>query len=130
MKFVRWLLISLGILLVLAGALGALALLPSVQRWALLRATADVPDLKLNVAEVSVGFSGMTLKQVEAEKSRVAIKLAKLEADFSLTAFLFAQRLEISRLNSEIEKIDPHAFIVMQSIRDTKGGMVKKKPLH
>lgn len=44
--------------------------------------------------------------------------------------FTVVTRLEISRLNSEIEKIDPHAFIVMQSIRDTKGGMVKKKPLH
>ena len=40
----------------------------------------------------------MTLKQVEAEKSRVALKLATLEADFSLTAFLFSRRLEISRL--------------------------------
>lgn len=44
--------------------------------------------------------------------------------------FTVVTRLEISRLNTEIEKIDPHAFIVMQSIRDTKGGMVKKKPLH
>ncbi|MBM3417212.1 MAG: YitT family protein [Bacteroidetes bacterium] len=44
--------------------------------------------------------------------------------------FTVVTRLEISRLTNEIEKIDPHAFIVMQSIRDTKGGMVKKKPLH
>lgn len=44
--------------------------------------------------------------------------------------FTVITRLEISRLNSEVEKIDPHAFIVMQSIRDTRGGMVKKKPLH
>lgn len=38
-------------------------------------------------------------------------------------------RLEISKLNSEIEMIDPHAFVVMNSIKDTKGGMVKKRPL-
>lgn len=43
--------------------------------------------------------------------------------------FTVVTRLEISRLTTEIEKIDPNAFIVMQSIRDTKGGMVKKKPL-
>ena len=30
---------------------------------------------------------------------------------------------------SEIEKIDPRAFVVMSSIRDTKGGMIKKRPL-
>lgn len=36
-------------------------------------------------------------------------------------------RLELNRLNSEINKIDPSAFVVMNSIRDTKGGMVKKR---
>lgn len=36
-------------------------------------------------------------------------------------------RLELNRLNSEINKIDPTAFVVMNSIRDTKGGMVKKR---
>jgi uncharacterized membrane-anchored protein YitT (DUF2179 family) len=41
--------------------------------------------------------------------------------------FTVITRLEISRLNSEIEKIDPNAFIVMHSIRDTRGGMVKKR---
>jgi len=39
-------------------------------------------------------------------------------------------RLEISKMNAEIEKIDPTAFIVMNSIKDTKGGMIKKRPLH
>jgi uncharacterized membrane-anchored protein YitT (DUF2179 family) len=38
-------------------------------------------------------------------------------------------RLELSKLNVEIEKIDPDAFIVMSSIKDTKGGMIKKRPL-
>ncbi|HET9055766.1 MAG TPA: YitT family protein [Chitinophagaceae bacterium] len=36
-------------------------------------------------------------------------------------------RLEINRLNSEIEKIDPNAFVVMNSVKDAKGGMVKKR---
>lgn len=38
-------------------------------------------------------------------------------------------RLELNRLKSELEKIDKNAFIVMSSIRDTKGGMVKKRAL-
>jgi uncharacterized membrane-anchored protein YitT (DUF2179 family) len=37
-------------------------------------------------------------------------------------------RLEISRLRTEIAKIDPDAFIIMNSIKDTKGGMIKKRP--
>lgn len=38
-------------------------------------------------------------------------------------------RLEISKLNTEIQKIDPNAFVVMSSVKDTKGGMIKKRPL-
>lgn len=37
-------------------------------------------------------------------------------------------RLEISKLNEEVELIDPHAFVVMTSIKDTRGGMVKRRP--
>jgi len=43
--------------------------------------------------------------------------------------FTVVTRLEISRLTNEVEKIDPNAFLVMQSIKDTRGGMVKKRPL-
>ena len=62
MKFARWLLISLGILVVLTGALFALALQPSVQRWAALRATADVPttsaeSIALSKALKKAGFA-------------------------------------------------------------------------
>lgn len=39
-------------------------------------------------------------------------------------------RLELNRLSLEIEKIEPSAFIVMNSVKDTKGGMIKKRPLH
>lgn len=38
-------------------------------------------------------------------------------------------RLELNRLNTEIEKIDPHAFVIMSSVKDTRGGMIKKRPL-
>lgn len=43
--------------------------------------------------------------------------------------FTVITRLEINRLTSEVNRIDPNAFIVMQSVRDTHGGMVKKIPL-
>jgi uncharacterized membrane-anchored protein YitT (DUF2179 family) len=38
-------------------------------------------------------------------------------------------RLELNRLNTEIEKIDRNSFVVMSSVKDTKGGMIKKRPL-
>jgi len=43
--------------------------------------------------------------------------------------FTVITRLEVNKLTTEVGKIDPRAFIVMNSIRDTRGGMVKKIPL-
>ena len=39
-------------------------------------------------------------------------------------------RLELAKLNAEVEKIEPDAFIVMNRVKDTKGGVIKKRPLH
>lgn len=39
-------------------------------------------------------------------------------------------RLELNKLNTEIEQIDPGAFVVMNSVKDTKGGMIKRRPLN
>lgn len=38
-------------------------------------------------------------------------------------------RLELNKLNTEIQKVEPTAFVVMNSVKDTKGGMIKKRPL-
>jgi uncharacterized membrane-anchored protein YitT (DUF2179 family) len=43
--------------------------------------------------------------------------------------FTVITRLEVNRLTNEVERIDRGAFMVMQSIKDTRGGMVKKLPL-
>ncbi|RFP65194.1 YitT family protein [Hymenobacter lapidiphilus] len=44
--------------------------------------------------------------------------------------FTVVTRLELSQLKSEVQQIDRQAFMVMHSVKDTKGGMVKKRPLH
>jgi len=36
-------------------------------------------------------------------------------------------RLEMARLYTELAKIDPHAFVVTTSVRDTRGGLIKKR---
>ncbi len=36
-------------------------------------------------------------------------------------------RLELAKFQTEIQKIDPNAFIVMNSVKDLKGGMIKKR---
>ena len=37
-------------------------------------------------------------------------------------------RLELSKLKREVDKIDQDAFIIMNSIKDAQGGMIKKRP--
>lgn len=39
-------------------------------------------------------------------------------------------RLEVQKLKDVVERIDPQAFMILQAINDTRGGMVKKRPLH
>lgn len=39
-------------------------------------------------------------------------------------------RLEVTKLLLEVDKIDQSAFVIQQAIRDTRGGMIKKRPLH
>jgi uncharacterized membrane-anchored protein YitT (DUF2179 family) len=43
--------------------------------------------------------------------------------------FTVITRLEISKLNTEIEKIDKNAFMTMITINDTKGGLLKRKSI-
>ena len=38
-------------------------------------------------------------------------------------------RLELNKLNNELARIEPDAFVVMSSVKDTRGGMIKKRPL-
>lgn len=49
-----------------------------------------------------------------------------IESDIVYTVIT---RLEISKLNTELEKITTNAFVVMSSVKDTRGGMIKKRPL-
>jgi uncharacterized membrane-anchored protein YitT (DUF2179 family) len=44
--------------------------------------------------------------------------------------FTVITRLEVSKLKHEVDLIDHKAFIVMSTISDTKGGIIKPRPLH
>ncbi|MEP5339758.1 MAG: YitT family protein [Algibacter sp.] len=43
--------------------------------------------------------------------------------------YTIVTRLELAKLQTEIDKIDRKAFIIMGIVKDLKGGMIKKKPL-
>lgn len=68
---------------------------------------------------------GVTLYQGKRGYGKYGDRLNDIDIVFTVIT-----RLEMAKLNAEIERIDPNAFVVMGSIKDTKGGMIKKRPLH
>jgi uncharacterized membrane-anchored protein YitT (DUF2179 family) len=43
--------------------------------------------------------------------------------------FTVVTRLEVVRLRNEVRKIDPNAFVTMHAIKDTQGGILKRRPM-
>ncbi|GAB4278463.1 MAG: hypothetical protein Kow0068_02080 [Marinilabiliales bacterium] len=91
-------------------------------------------------------YLGVTIISDKYEEIRIAIieKLgrgctlysgkkgyAKHKEELKSTQIVYTllTRLVLSRLQTEIDKIDKNAFIVMHSIKDAKGGMIKKRLL-
>lgn len=42
--------------------------------------------------------------------------------------FTVVTRLELNKLHTALEKIDPHAFVVVHPVSDIHGGVVKRRP--
>ncbi len=91
-------------------------------------------------------YTGITIISKHSEKIRLMITedlrrgvtiyagkggFKKNGTDFNEFNIIYTivTRLEIARIKTEIDKIDKDAFIIMNSIKDTKGGMIKKRPL-
>lgn len=91
-------------------------------------------------------YTGVTIISIKADKIRTmivnklgrGITVYKGERGFGKSGeklydmkiiYTIITRLEVSKLKLEIEKIDPNAFVVMSSVKDMKGGMIKKRPL-
>ncbi|NLJ07466.1 MAG: YitT family protein [Sphingobacteriales bacterium] len=88
-------------------------------------------------------FTGITIISDKAEEIRemITMKLGRgvtifkgekgLKKDHASEpiniVYTVMSRLEAVRLSNEIELIDPAAFIISHKIKDTKGGMIKKR---
>lgn len=79
------------------------------------------------------------VKEIIIKKLGRGVTVYKGESGFGSTGikederkilFCVVTRLETQKILSEIEKADPRAFVIQHSINETKGGMIKKRPLH
>lgn len=106
-------------------------------------AASKTVDFFINGIEEYIGVTIIS-KKYDAIKSQIIEKLGRgvtvyksdsgygksgLQREGSIL-YCVVTRLEVTKLILEIEKIDPHAFVVQHPIKDTKGGMIKKRPLH
>ena len=67
---------------------------------------------------------GVTIYKGERGHGRSGEKLYDMKIIYTVIT-----RLEVGKLKLEVQKIDPNAFVVMHSINDMKGGMIKKRRL-
>ncbi|KAA6431219.1 YitT family protein [Rufibacter glacialis] len=86
-------------------------------------------------------YTGVTIVSVHSNTMRQAIltqlgravTIYKGQRGFSGEEvdilYCVVTRLEVQRLKMLITDLDPGAFIIMHSINDTSGGMIKKRPL-
>lgn len=66
--------------------------------------------------------NGVTIYKGEKGFGKHIINESKIDILYTVIS-----RLEVSKLNDIIEETDTDAFVTMHSIKDTKGGMIKKK---
>lgn len=104
-------------------------------------AASKTVDFVIEGIEEYTGVTIVSLKPMEIKKMIIeemgrGVTVYKGERGFGKTGYTEGEvkivytvitRLEVSKLNLEIEKIDPNAFVIMTSIKDTKGGMIKKR---
>lgn len=91
------------------------------------------------------GLEEYTLVTIITEKSEKVRNMIVKELGWGVTIYngksgfslkkleilsLVITRLEISKLKNNINEIDPSAFVITQSVKDVRGGMVKKKYYH
>ena len=107
-------------------------------------AASKTVDFLITGIEEYIGVTIVSEKAAEV-KHRIVHKLGRAvtvyrgEGGFGKTGliedkrsilFSVVTRLEVQRLIVEIEKVDPNAFVVQHTVNDTRGGMIKKRPLH
>jgi uncharacterized membrane-anchored protein YitT (DUF2179 family) len=101
-------------------------------------------DFLLNGVEEYIGVTVISPNNEKIRETLVtqlhrAVTVYKIQGGFGKRGevhedrkalFCVVTRLEVTRMISEIGKIDPEAFVVQHSIKDIRGGMIKKRPLH
>lgn len=101
-------------------------------------------DFLLNGIEEYIGLTIISpeyqkIQHMLVHELRRGVTVYKTEGGFGKTGsttverkalFCAVTRFEVTRLLTEVDLIDSSAFVIQHSIKDTRGGMIKRRPLH
>lgn len=111
MKSARPLLVTLAVVIGLLAVAFALAFTPAVQAWAVRRAVAGQPGMKLEFAQLSAGLSRASLRDVRFEQDGLVVEAGELDARYSAWEFLTSKRLRIEELRARGVSIDASSMV-------------------
>lgn len=94
-----------GIVLLLAVLL-ALALTPSIQTWAVRKAVADQPGMKIEVGRVAAGFSAADLTDVRYAKDGMVVTAKAVSARYNAWDYLTKKKINADTVVAEDVLID------------------------
>src|SRR5258708_22906161 len=78
-----------------------LALMPSVQTWAVRKAVAGQPGLSIEVGRVAAGFSAASLTDVRVVKDGAIITAKEFSAKYSAWDYLLHHRINVGDVSSQ-----------------------------
>src|SRR5437868_3352035 len=106
MKGLKILAIVFAAAAVLLVALVVLAFTPGVQTWAVRRAVADQPGIKIEIGRVAAGLSDGQVSDLKVTKDGMVISAKSAKARYALTEFLTKKRLNADQVTVEDLVVD------------------------
>lgn len=130
MKVLKIVAIVLGTLAVLAALAVGLALVPSVQTWAVKKAVAGQPGMKLDVARVAAGLSSAEIEDLHLVKDGAVVTAKRLHATYSAWDFISHKRITVHDLGIEDLLVDARAVKPAESPAASSSAKDSQKPFH
>ncbi|HUR57282.1 MAG TPA: hypothetical protein VM029_06210, partial [Opitutaceae bacterium] len=109
MKVAKIVAIVLGVFLLLAVVIGALALTPGIQTWAVRRAVAGQPGMKIEVGHVAAGFSAADIRELRVVKDGMVITAKGITANYSAWDYISRKKINADQVTVEELVVDLRA---------------------
>ena len=106
MKAAKIVVIALVSLIALVVVAGTVALTSGFQTWAVRKALAGQPDLKIEVGEVAAGLSSATVRGVKLKQPGLALEIGEVSARYSAWAYLSGGKIDVDEIDVKGISVD------------------------